>query len=175
MIVLNRTSKQNLEVPLSSALQMQVREPYLIFRLDQNVDDQKIRGIWFHNGREREEVKAVLDRVVKSLSDTATINQGENASSNDNEQVGKTTSKASAAASLLSTLTEGDKSNIETHQVNSSNSTIDNKTVALSKKDLQLSLMSLIQDDRFLDVLHAQYLKVLRARETQNVNDSSNS
>jgi mRNA-decapping enzyme 1B len=142
---------------------MQVREPYLIFRLDKN--DQKIRGIWFHNGKEREEVKAVLDRVVRSLSDTQTVKE-----KNDDfsKQAAKTTSKADAAASLLSTLTLGDKSNDATIQASSSNSEIDHKNMVLDKKSLQLSLMSLIQDDRFLDLLHAQYLKVARARENKS-------
>jgi mRNA-decapping enzyme 1B len=36
--------------------------------------------------------------------------------------------------------------------------------VALDKKSLQLALLSLIQDDRFLDLLHSQYLRVVHAR-----------
>lgn len=36
--------------------------------------------------------------------------------------------------------------------------------VALDKKSLQLALLSLIQDERFIDLLHAQYLKVAHAR-----------
>jgi mRNA-decapping enzyme 1B len=36
--------------------------------------------------------------------------------------------------------------------------------VALDKKSLQLALLSLIQDERFLDLLHTQYLKVVRSR-----------
>jgi mRNA-decapping enzyme 1B len=36
--------------------------------------------------------------------------------------------------------------------------------VALDKKSLQLALLSLIQDERFLDLLHTQYLKVVRTR-----------
>ena len=38
----------------------------------------------------------------------------------------------------------------------------------LDKKSLQLSLLSLIQDDRFLDLIHAQYLKVAHARANRN-------
>ena len=34
----------------------------------------------------------------------------------------------------------------------------------LDKKNLQLALMSLIQDERFLDLIHAQYVKVSNAR-----------
>jgi mRNA-decapping enzyme 1B len=40
--------------------------------------------------------------------------------------------------------------------------------VALDKKSLQLALLSLIQDDRFIDLLHAQYLKVAHARAHRN-------
>ena len=40
--------------------------------------------------------------------------------------------------------------------------------VALDKKSLQLALLSLIQDDRFVDLLHAQYLKVAHARASRN-------
>mmetsp|Transcript_15978 Transcript_15978/g.24866 ORF Transcript_15978/g.24866 Transcript_15978/m.24866 type:complete len:142 (+) Transcript_15978:93-518(+) len=34
----------------------------------------------------------------------------------------------------------------------------------LDKKSLQLALLSLIQDERFLDLIHAQYLKVASSR-----------
>ena len=40
--------------------------------------------------------------------------------------------------------------------------------VALDKKSLQLALLSLIQDERFIDLLHAQYLKVAHARASRN-------
>ena len=151
---------------------MQVREPYLIFRLDKKESDsnsQKIRGIWFHNGKEREKVKAVLDRVVRSLSDAQTATENNDFS----KQVGKSTSKADTAASLLSTLALGDKIDDTQVQTSSSNGNIDPQNMVLDKRSLQLSLMSLIQDDRFLDLLHAQYLKVARARETKKM-DSSN-
>jgi len=38
----------------------------------------------------------------------------------------------------------------------------------LDKKSLQLALLSLIQDDRFLDLLHSQYLRVARTRAKKN-------
>jgi mRNA-decapping enzyme 1B len=47
----------------------------------------------------------------------------------------------------------------------------------LDKKSLQLALLSLIQDERFLDLLHAQYLKVHHARTSRNsggTSDTSN-
>jgi hypothetical protein len=41
-------------------------------------------------------------------------------------------------------------------------------TVPLDKKSLQLTLLSLIQDDRFLDLVHSQYLRVIHARAKKN-------
>eukprot|EP00537_Pseudo-nitzschia_pungens_P005484 CAMPEP_0172362346 /NCGR_PEP_ID=MMETSP1060-20121228/5976_1 /TAXON_ID=37318 /ORGANISM="Pseudo-nitzschia pungens, Strain cf. cingulata" /LENGTH=168 /DNA_ID=CAMNT_0013084835 /DNA_START=160 /DNA_END=666 /DNA_ORIENTATION=+ len=43
-----------------------------------------------------------------------------------------------------------------------------NQQPILDKKSLQLALLSLIQDERFLDLLHAQYLKVHNARASRN-------
>jgi mRNA-decapping enzyme 1B len=43
----------------------------------------------------------------------------------------------------------------------------------LDKKSLQLALLSLIQDERFLDLLHAQYLKVAHARASRNNTNNS--
>jgi len=37
--------------------------------------------------------------------------------------------------------------------------------LVLDKKSLQLTLLSLIQDDRFVDLIHAQYIKVATARQ----------
>ena len=45
--------------------------------------------------------------------------------------------------------------------------------VALDKKSLQLALLSLIQDDRFLDLLHSQYLRVARTRAKKNQQQQS--
>ena len=47
-------------------------------------------------------------------------------------------------------------------------------SVALDKKALQLTLLSLIQDERFLDLLHSQYLRVVHARAKKNSNSNNN-
>jgi mRNA-decapping enzyme 1B len=48
--------------------------------------------------------------------------------------------------------------------------------VALDKKSLQLALLSLIQDDRFLDLLHSQYLRVVHSRaKTKRDGEAGNS
>ena len=45
------------------------------------------------------------------------------------------------------------------------------QTPILDKKSLQSSLLSLLQDERFLDLIHAQYVKVSHARSKKESTD----
>jgi mRNA-decapping enzyme 1B len=63
-----------------------------------------------------------------------------------------------------STTTNYDSTATVTAAMTLSSSNNSNAVVVLDKKSLQLTLLSLIQDDRFLDLLHSQYLKVVRTR-----------
>lgn len=167
IVVMNRTSKDNLVVPITPKFQKQVREPYFIFA-NRNDADQKIRGIWFHDSVERQTISQTLDRIVNSMS-TSVLDE-----SSPSKRVanGKSISNAKATATLLSAL-KIDKSDAKADdRESSSNQKHSNDheemklihNVELDKKSLQLSLLSLIQDDRFIDLIHAQYLKVVRAR-----------
>jgi mRNA-decapping enzyme 1B len=193
IVVMNRTSKENLVVAITSTFQMQVREPYLIFRSEKannDTNEQQIRGIWFHNSEEREAIRNILSRIVTTLDNTST-DQEQSVTKVD--QV-KNMSHSEATASLLSALKINKKDPNQTNDVNeqvvpkqkvSSNDVNENEQVVpelkvpsnvdqekqllpsteLDKKSLQLTLMSLLQDDRFLDLIHAQYIKVVKARK----------
>ena len=63
LVILNRNSTDNFQLPIQSNLQLQHQEPYLILRL---VDD-KILGIWFHNADERVAMHRVLQATVQTL------------------------------------------------------------------------------------------------------------
>lgn len=187
MIVMNRNAKENLEIPLASTFQMQVREPYLIFRLENRLDSttqQKIRGIWFHDGKERQDIVEVLNRVIKSLS-VATELEPFPPEAQSRRPSMSMVSRENAAASLMATLKIGEGSGLDPpstaqeqpqqqpqqqqqKQQSEKNPEADIHNMILDKKSLQLSLMSLLQDDRFLDLIHAQYLKVAKARSSGN-------
>jgi len=183
LIVLNRNSTENMVVPITRSFQMQVREPYLIFRYSKN-----IHGIWFHNGEERSTVHALLERIVKSQPKdfgTPTAKSGDKEAESSQMQPAAATGSldaGAAASALLSPLTilSNSSNTSETPAANdtataattttttttnaspvSDNTT---STMVLDKKNLQLALMSLIQDERFLDLIHAQYVKVAQAR-----------
>ncbi|KAL7457981.1 hypothetical protein ACHAWC_011251 [Mediolabrus comicus] len=228
LIVMNRNSQENLEVGVNGTMEMQLREPYLIFRDNNNssnnnnnstTSDETIRGLWFHNDNERKSVHTYLENVVKSLSKIEEMernafvppalavttgaagndaNGGSAAGSNTGGSGGEKGQKTNvvvpevntnaAGAALLSTLTlnsnsaqkkqpqssssaaSATKSNNSHQQSNSNTANANSNTSnvnALDKKSLQLALLSLIQEDRFLDLLHAQYLKVVRAHHNQ--------
>jgi len=234
LIVSNRNSTENLEVGITSTFQMQLREPYLIFRDSASSNnssggggggaaDEAIRGLWFHDGKEREQVHSYLENVVKSLQKidemekehgpppslmTNTTDHGSNDSTNSNAPAAAGQKKKgpvevntnAAGAALLSTLNLNDnkqptttaaKSRKQTPQplqppTQSGNTTPSSSTSpppaavpanTLDKKSLQLALLSLIQDERFLDLIHAQYLKVAssRAQREQQQQQQNNS
>lgn len=180
LVVLNRNSKENLEVPITGKFQMQVQDPYLIFRETKGDGVVQIRGIWFHDNAEREAVSGLLTRIVSSMEQ---IEQLEEKHSHDAEalgvrqqqqqQSGGTTNQQVAAAgaamqglsvsAAAATGAPTDESADGTKQSHRHHHHASNNLV-LDKKSLQLSLLSLIQDERFLDLIHAQYLKVAQAR-----------
>ena len=195
LIILNRSSTENLEVPITATFQMQVKEPYMIFRDGtaavggggSNGANETIRGIWFHDGKERDQIASYLEQVVKNLGKIEEMErnqqqQATNSKSQSNTNINDTIRK-DAGAALLSTLTLGSNNNKATsaatssppsnpsaatnQQYNTSPGPSTHQNLVLDKKSLQLSLLSLIQDDRFLDLIHAQYLKVVHTRATR--------
>ena len=70
LVVLNRSNPENLIVDVSGSFQMQVRQPYLIFRDSKN-PEAAIRGIWFHDDEERSGVASLLQKVIRLQSSSA--------------------------------------------------------------------------------------------------------
>lgn len=186
IIVMNRNSKENLEVPLAATFQMQVREPYLMFRMEKGnskESSQEIRGIWFHDGKERQTIVDILNRVVKQLSAApANVTAVEEKKPKQNVQTKpQGINKEEATASLMAALKIGGSGaaaaagSVASQKAKPKPSpspsapkpqeTSSLQNMVLDKKSLQLSLMSLLHEDKFLDLIHAQYLKVAKARE----------
>ena len=172
LIVLNRSSTENLEVPISSTFQLQNRDPYMIFKDTSRADssgvvEEKIRGIWFHDGDERDKIASYLDNIVKSLIQIDEMEK--------NRQQAKTTDQGGhlngqvakdAGAALLSTLTQGMSMSDQPASTPAATPST-HQNLVLDKKSLQLSLLSLMQDERFIDLIHAQYLKVVQSRSSR--------
>jgi len=148
--------------------------------------DETIRGIWFHDGKERDQIASYLEQVVKSLVRIDEMERNHPPTQafvvSDGEK--EETARQDAGAALLSTLTLGSNNNHESTtasgavpparqeegpgQPAATRSPLStHQNLVLDKKSLQLSLLSLIQDERFLDLIHAQYLKVVHTRATR--------
>lgn len=186
LVILNRNSTQNFEVNVMPEFQLQNNDPFLIFR--QKIADQMIiQGIWFHSASERGAMATLLTRAVQSLAvqpvpvPALIIPVAEPAPDMD---------ARTAATVLLSPLTLGNHTIQVSKGPSYSPFTVDvtgatpaqtareqgtpPQQLVLDKKSLQLSLLSLIQDERFLDLIHAQYLKVAHARAGKKPDEQTN-
>jgi mRNA-decapping enzyme 1B len=203
LIILNRSSTDNLLMTVNAQLQLQHQDPYLILRETPTVSDNnatttapvtRIHGLWFHNADERNQVYQTLLEYTRSPPPVP-------------PPPPTTTSSPSLTATLAATSLSQDVSaapveakpplatatpspSIATHPSVTATRTLPTtsasptfssaaaavaaavatspalteRSAALDKKALQLALLSLIQDDRFLDLLHSQYLRVVHAR-----------
>lgn len=182
LIVLNRNSTENLEVSITAVLQMQVKDPYLILR--NSPESTEFLGIWFHDGNERGQIASYLEQVVNSLVKIEEMESNGNMNITPSIQTDKDdhTTRQEAGVALLAALTMGSTGSAKVGETDvttgqdiklaSAVPAVEQQTthssqmqnIVLDKKSLQLSLLSLLQDDRFIDLIHAQYLKVVQKR-----------
>lgn len=79
LMILNRADVDNMNIPITPTFQMQLRDPYLIFRDDHDfsygdASPTVVRGIWFHDDQERSLISALLNRVVQfTVKNSSTI------------------------------------------------------------------------------------------------------
>jgi mRNA-decapping enzyme 1B len=192
LVILNRNSPDNYPIPLSEDFQLQHKDPYLIFKQRQSESNSTvIRGIWFPNPNERILMNDLLIQVLTSLKNNSNPDPSSLPPTTPTTTTTTTTttpaSYASVAApaaavdpgaaieALLSPMTLGGADSNSTPTMSSSTTPVRQASPSqqgnqpmLDKKSLQLALLSLIQDERFLDLLHAQYLKVAHARASRN-------
>jgi mRNA-decapping enzyme 1B len=146
LAILNRNSRDNYPIELSADFQLQHSDPYLIFRQPQQDGKTVIRGIWFPNAAERISLNDMMQVVLEELR-----NPKPKLPPSQSVPEGVDTSGATPTSRRES------PSQPQAHP-----------PPTLDKKSLQLALLSLIQDDRFLDLIHAQYLKVAHARANRS-------
>ena len=171
LVILNRNSPDNYPIELSPGFQVQHSDPYLIFRHKLPDGEMSIRGIWFPNPDERIKMNDLLNQVSNALKQQPPKPPPAPVPA-PAPSLPPTVATADATAALLSSLSIGVNSNTSsqsnTTPVRQASPSSGNQQPTLDKKSLQLALLSLIQDDRFLDLLHAQYLKVAHARANRN-------
>jgi mRNA-decapping enzyme 1B len=194
LIILNRHSSNNFILNVSSPLGVQDQDPFLI--LQETQPTQRTSGLWFHQADERIAMTSQLGLVLSQLANNTfsfpaapvpplplppvrapapEVTQDErdhlSALLAQTAMAATTTARsASAPASKPPPPSPVTSTTPTTNSANTSSSSpqMPGGSVALDKKALQLTLLSLIQDERFLDLLHSQYLRVVHARAKKN-------
>ncbi len=178
LVILNRNSRDNYPMELTPNFQLQHSDPYLIFRQQQN-GETIIRGIWFPNPAERIAMNDMLQQTLEDLKHpkpAASVaipnHQSSNSHNNSQQNSHNNSHNNNDQAALLSALLSPVSLATAATPIRQDSPSSQANPPTLDKKSLQLALLSLIQDDRFLDLLHAQYLKVAHARASRNTNQS---
>ena len=178
LIILNRHSKNNFILNVTTAVQVQDQDPFLIL---QETQPTRTSGLWFHSADERVSLTAQLKTVLGQLANNTFVFPAapavtvQPALPNVRTPAEVTQDERDHLSALLGGLAAGGRSQLtpkaaeSTASAASPSTTMPNNSVALDKKALQLTLLSLIQDERFLDLLHSQYLRVVHARANKNI------
>ncbi len=153
LIVLNRNRPENFVADIGEGMQAKVVKNLLLLKTSKSV-----HGLYFHNEAERNEVNAMLDRIISGdVSYKAPVNEVATASLMSALGIGKSPTPQTAPAVVPSAPAPA-KSPAQANHTSAS------LAQPLDKKALQLTLMTLIQDERFLDIIHNQYTKICSAR-----------
>jgi mRNA-decapping enzyme 1B len=189
LLILNRNSPENYQLSVNKDFQLQHKDPYLIFKQHEE-GATVIRGIWFPDAQERAIMNGLLTQVLQLLRTNppvsapaptpapavASIDQGAaiaallspfSLGTNDATSAVPTSGVTRNGAIPTITTTSAASNTPPSRQLSPSTG----QAPVLDKKSLQLALLSLIQDERFLDLLHAQYLKVSQARADRSRNE----
>lgn len=194
LIILNRNSTENFFTSVTKAFQLQHKEPYLIFKQApkilgiwfHNANERVVMASLLKQVIENLQNSAVATAQQPPLPPSQPPTQQPNSRMSPMAQhvpvgsgatpVRGNMAHAESPSQLIEPLMN---SLFVSPQASNTGTTTTPSTdsrpappmspgVALDKKSLQLALLSLIQDDRFIDLLHAQYLKVAHARVNRN-------
>jgi mRNA-decapping enzyme 1B len=188
LIILNRNSADNFQMAIAAGVQLQHDDPFLIFK--QKIGGEtRIRGIWFHNADERISMAGVLQQTLQGLEEgrlpvapaptlapvaavpvavpVVAASPAVDSSAALAALLGVASISGQAGAPPPDTPPAAAQQQPQTPADMAAS-----PGLALDKKSLQLALLSLIQDDRFLDLVHSQYLRVVHARAKKGGSNS---
>ena len=173
MIVLNRLSANNYIQYLNPGVKFQLSDPYIIFRTQ-----SECVGFWFGNPNERSSVANVVQRILNQL-----VNQTRMMPSGPQVPQQAWQGNANASQHLLSMI-KGSGNNTNVSQRGNSNpqtqggrkgnannppgkKDLNPEDIELTKPQLQRMLIRMLEDDRFISLLHQQYIQSLRKKKNQ--------
>uniref|UniRef100_A0A1B6I4A3 mRNA-decapping enzyme C-terminal domain-containing protein n=1 Tax=Homalodisca liturata TaxID=320908 RepID=A0A1B6I4A3_9HEMI len=75
ILIMNRLNMKNLVEPITEGLDLQLQNPFLLYRTSQG----SIYGIWFYDKEECVKIAAILTTIVKEASESKSDKKGRNA------------------------------------------------------------------------------------------------
>lgn len=65
MVILNRQSRDNYVIDISTIIRTKTQDPYLMLQLMRGAGSKLVLGCWFYGSDEREQVRRVLEAVIE--------------------------------------------------------------------------------------------------------------
>jgi mRNA-decapping enzyme 1B len=165
MIVLNRLNANNYVQYLNPTINFQVSDPYIIFRTQ-----QETIGFWFGIANERNAIANIVQGVLQNLAIRSRIPP---------QQQQKAWQGSENASQHLLSMIKGGNNNNRDNKNESRNKKKNNKgdlsnlkpeDIELTKPQLQRMLIRMLEDDRFIGLLHQQYIQSLRKKKNPKHN-----
>ena len=148
LVVMNRVSDDNFLLDIGPAFKFDIMDPYLMFSTAASgVSGGTIYGAWFHSPKERGAIVSALSTAAASSAASCVRVNGVGAPPPRHRErvergvtaVSNAPSQPDAAAAAAGGGTPS-------------------SSVVLGREELKAVLLSLIANDRFVDIIHAEYL-----------------
>mmetsp|Transcript_13905 Transcript_13905/g.27009 ORF Transcript_13905/g.27009 Transcript_13905/m.27009 type:complete len:351 (+) Transcript_13905:78-1130(+) len=153
LVVVNRSSSKNLVQPVSDDTEFDFSESYVMFRCDTGV-----YSLWFNSKDEHEQVKEALENITKG--DQQQEHHQQEAMP---ELLKDMFQQAAAETKTTEETSNGDASSTPQKVPASFSGANAAGDFELSKEQMKDVLLRLVQTDKFIDILHNQYLRTRAA------------
>ena len=144
LIIMNRLSDDNFVLDIGPTFRFDAKDPYLMFSSQPTAGASAgiIHGVWFHSAKDRGVVVDALSIAVASHTTSCGIA--------DEETQTRRGQGASGARSVGVKYTSPPP--------DSSSTKAERPLLALDREELKAVLLSLIANDRFIDIIHTEYV-----------------
>jgi mRNA-decapping enzyme 1B len=155
MMILNRLNATNFVQPIHRGVQISVSDPYVIIQTK-----SEVLGFWFQNAEERNTITGLIQKSLQFAYQVSAPQQ----------QPPMSATQQQMASQHLMSLIQGGTGGQGVGVGGASRGAagqpkqLSADEVELTKPQLQAMLIRMLQDDRFIGLLHQQYVQSLRKR-----------
>ena len=160
IIVLNRINATNYEQAIAADITVAVNDPYIILRTK-----EEFFGFWFANANERNTVSALLQNLLLAVNQQQQQQQQQSQQAQASQHLMSLLQGAGVGASAFGQRIAAFNNGGPQYRQQTPNVTPDE--VELTKPQLQQMLIRMLKDDRFIGLLHQQYVQSLRKKRQQ--------